>query len=65
MYRRNLRILKRFGRNRGYRNRASSSQQRTAGMEWAIGEYEGITVVESQSANYDQDTAAATMAEAS
>lgn len=65
MYRRNLRILKRFGRNRGYRNRASSSQQRTAGMERAIGEYEGITVVESQSANYDQDTAAATMAEAS
>lgn len=42
---------------------ASSSQQRTAGMERAIGEYEGITVVESQSANYDQDTAASTMAD--
>ena len=42
---------------------ASSSQQRTAGLERAIGEYDGITIVESQSANYDQDTAASTMAD--
>lgn len=36
---------------------ASSSNQRTEGIEKAIGEYPGITVVESQSANYDTETA--------
>ncbi len=41
---------------------ASSSQQRTAGFEQAIAEYDGITIVDSQSANYDQDTAAGKMA---
>ena len=42
---------------------ASSSQERTAGFERAIEEYEGITLIESQSANYDQDTAATTLAD--
>lgn len=42
---------------------ASSSQQRTAGIEAAIEEYDGITVIDSQSANYDQDTAATKMAD--
>ena len=42
---------------------ASSSQERTAGFEKAIEEYEGIELVESQSASYDQDTAATTMAD--
>lgn len=42
---------------------ASSSQERTAGFERAIDEYDGIEEVESQSANYDQDTAASTMAD--
>lgn len=42
---------------------ASSSQERTAGFERAIAEYDGIEEVESQSANYDQDTAASTMAD--
>lgn len=41
---------------------ASSSQQRTAGYEQAIAEYPGITLVDSQSANFDQDTAAMKMA---
>ncbi len=42
---------------------ASSSQERTAGFERAIDEYDGITEVESQSASYDQDTATTTMAD--
>ena len=42
---------------------ASSSQERTAGFEKAIEEYAGIELVESQSANYDQDKAATTMAD--
>lgn len=44
---------------------ASSSQERTAGFQRAIEEYadKGIELVESQSANYDQDTAASTMAD--
>ncbi|SDB07186.1 sugar ABC transporter substrate-binding protein [Eubacterium oxidoreducens] len=42
---------------------ASSSQQRTAGIEQAIEEYEGIEIVESKSANYDQDTATSTMSD--
>ena len=44
---------------------ASSSQERTAGFEKAIAEYEskGIKLIESQSASYDQDTAATTMAD--
>ncbi|MCD7864875.1 MAG: sugar ABC transporter substrate-binding protein [Clostridiales bacterium] len=42
---------------------ASSSIARTAGIERAIAEYDGITVVESQSANYDQDTAVTTVAD--
>lgn len=42
---------------------ASSSEQRVAGFEEAIAEYEGITVIDSQSANYDQDTAATKMAD--
>lgn len=42
---------------------ASSSQERTAGFEKAISEYPGITLVESQSANYDQNTALTTMAD--
>ena len=37
---------------------ASSSQERTAGIEKAISEFPDVKVVESQSANYDQDTAA-------
>ncbi|MCI8993127.1 MAG: sugar ABC transporter substrate-binding protein [Eubacterium sp.] len=42
---------------------ASSSQERTAGIEKAIEEYPDIIEVESQSANYDQDTAATTMSD--
>lgn len=42
---------------------ASSSQERTAGFEKAINEYPGITLIESQSANYDQNTAQTTMAD--
>ena len=44
---------------------ASSSQERTAGFEKAISEYEskGIKMIQSQSANYDQDEAATTMAD--
>lgn len=42
---------------------ASSSQQRTAGIEQAAEEFDGITIVQSQSANYDQDTAATKMAD--
>ena len=42
---------------------ASSSQQRTAGIERAIAEYPDMTIVEEQSANYDQDTAVDTMAD--
>lgn len=42
---------------------ASSSQERTAGIERAIKEFEGIKMVESQSAKYDQDTATTTMAD--
>lgn len=42
---------------------ASSSQERTAGFEQAVEEYAGIELVESQSANYDQDKAATTMAD--
>lgn len=41
---------------------ASSSQERTAGFERAIAEYDGVELLESQSASYDQDTAASTMA---
>ncbi len=41
---------------------ASSSQERTAGIEKAISEFPDVKVVESQSANYDQDTAATKMA---
>lgn len=41
---------------------ASSSQERTKGIEKAIAEFPNVTVVESQSANYDQDTAATKMA---
>lgn len=40
---------------------ASSSQERTAGFEKAIAEYPNITLVESQSANFDQETAQTTM----
>ncbi len=42
---------------------ASSSIERTNGFEQAIEEYEGITMVESQSASYDQDTAVQTMSD--
>ncbi len=42
---------------------ASSSQERTAGFERAIAEYDGVTLVQSQSAGYDQDTATTTMAD--
>ena len=42
---------------------ASSSQERTAGFERAIKEYENITELDSQSANYDQDTALSTMSD--
>lgn len=42
---------------------ASSSKQRTAGLERAISEYDGIEIVDSQSANYDQDTAVSTLAD--
>lgn len=42
---------------------ASSSQERTAGIEKAIEDYPDIIEVESQSANYDQDTAATTMSD--
>ena len=44
---------------------SSSSQERTAGFEKAVKEYEskGIKLVESQSASYDQDTATTTMAD--
>ncbi len=42
---------------------ASSSQERTAGFEQAVEEYEGITVLESQSASYDQDTAYTTLSD--
>lgn len=42
---------------------ASSSQERTAGIEKAIEDYPDVTEVESQSANYDQDTAATTMSD--
>ena len=42
---------------------ASSSQERTAGFEKAVAEYEGITVVDSQSAEYDQDTATTTLSD--
>ena len=42
---------------------ASSSQERTAGFERAIEEYEGIELVQSQSAEYDQDKAASTMSD--
>ena len=41
---------------------ASSSKERTEGIEKAIAEFPNVTVVESQSANYDQDTAATKMA---
>ncbi|MCD7865540.1 MAG: sugar ABC transporter substrate-binding protein [Clostridiales bacterium] len=42
---------------------ASSSIERTAGFERAIAEYDGITLVDSQSASYDQDTATTTMSD--
>ena len=42
---------------------ASSSQERTAGFKRALKEYPNIKLVESQSAKYDQDTAASTMAD--
>lgn len=42
---------------------ASSSQQRTAGIKRAIAEHPDMTIVEEQSANYDQDTAVDTMAD--
>lgn len=42
---------------------ASSSQERVAGFEQAIDEYENINLVASQSADYDQDTAATTMSD--
>ncbi len=42
---------------------ASSSQERTAGFERAIAEYDGIVELDSQSADYDQDTAQTTMAD--
>lgn len=42
---------------------ASSSQERTAGFERAVEEYEGIELIQSQSANYDQDTAVSTMSD--
>ena len=40
---------------------ASSSQERTAGIEAAIAEYPNVTIVESQSAQYDQTTAQTTL----
>ena len=40
---------------------ASSSQERTAGFEKAIAEFDGVTLVESQSASFDQETAQTTM----
>lgn len=42
---------------------ASSSQERTAGFEKAIAEYDGINLIESQSASYDQATAQTTMSD--
>lgn len=42
---------------------ASSSQQRTTGVERAIAEYDGIVEIDSQSANYDQDEAVSTMSD--
>lgn len=42
---------------------ASSSKQRTAGLERAISEYDGIQLIDSQSANYDQDQAVTTLAD--
>lgn len=42
---------------------ASSSQERTAGFEKAIAEYDGIKLIESQSASYDQATAQTTMSD--
>lgn len=42
---------------------ASSSQQRTTGVERAIAEYDGIIEIDSQSANYDQDEAVSTMSD--
>ena len=42
---------------------ASSSQERTAGFEKAAAEYDGIEILDSQSASYDQDTAANTMSD--
>ncbi|MBQ8663449.1 MAG: sugar ABC transporter substrate-binding protein [Eubacterium sp.] len=41
----------------------SSSNERTSGFEKAIKEYPGITLIESQSANYSQDDAVNTMAD--
>lgn len=41
----------------------SSSNERTTGFEKAAAKYPGITVVESQSANYSQDDAVNTMAD--
>ncbi len=42
---------------------ASSSQERTEGFEKAIDEADGVTLIQSQSASYDQDTATTTMAD--
>ncbi len=42
---------------------ASSSIERTAGFERAIAEYDNVTLVDSQSASYDQDTATTTMSD--
>ncbi len=42
---------------------ASSSQERTEGFEQAIDEQDGVTLIQSQSADYDQDTATTTMAD--
>ncbi|MCD8134363.1 MAG: sugar ABC transporter substrate-binding protein [Clostridiales bacterium] len=42
---------------------ASSSIERTAGFERAIAEYDNVTVLDSQSASYDQDTATTTMSD--
>lgn len=41
----------------------SSSNERTSGFEKAIAEYPGISLIESQSANYSQDDAVNTMAD--
>ncbi|MCD8109623.1 MAG: sugar ABC transporter substrate-binding protein [Clostridiales bacterium] len=42
---------------------ASSSIERTTGFERAIAEYDNVTILDSQSASYDQDTATTTMSD--